>query len=635
MIQQTKALLEERHVRRAAIIDDAYDVEPAPDDIESGRWDRFFDDVALEPGTEDALRDTYGAEAYNTADVTALRRDARFVIAVWALRASSAAATELFSEFERLQERKRSDLHPLQVLLDELGVSYDLLGRAVTTQLTDTQIIFLDLFLGPDVSGPDGDTSVHAALDRVRAIVGPRRASPPTVILMSANPRVEELGRQLRDDAELLGCQFRIVRKRDLGDRPGMAERIYDLIAAYPDALKLNQFILSWDDALKDARVKFLRTIRSLDLADYANLQALTLEAERTQLGDYVIDLYDLLLHSIVESDERLIRSAKALNDIVARTPGQFMPPPEVVPMMDGAMFYHEVRTRVGREGAAAEDIRLGDVLLGPAATTPPAGAAESTTGQHDAYVVISQECDQQHRDVDRVLLLQGVAVPYSWRQHGKAKRTRPRTPVMLVADAKYMIEWNLLQPETWLMPEVTRRLTDGGYRVVRRFRTPFALSLQHAFTGGLSRVGTLAALPARFDAAVRVYVRTRSGDASLVVEAAATGEDAVCLVGRTEKSDLKEWLLLSDRFHAEFREKLGEIDGTTLPNAVVAARDDPEFYRALRAGLEFARDRDGFRPLKDTKHNIVQVLTSTRVTAREAWPQTVTALVAIEIDIE
>src|SRR5262249_49999243 len=151
-------------------------------------------------------------------------------------------------------------------------------------------------------------------------------------------------GPRLRDEAELLGCQFRMLRKNELGNAERIAERLYDLVLTYPDALKVNAFLLAWDAALNGSKAKVLKSIRTLDLADYANLQALVLEAEKEPVGDYVLDLYDLHLHHVLEGDEHLIRTAKLLNEINwdDYPPAQFMPSPELIEMMDGALFQNE-----------------------------------------------------------------------------------------------------------------------------------------------------------------------------------------------------------------------------------------------------------------------------------------------------
>jgi hypothetical protein len=617
MIEETKALLRERNVTRAVIVDDAFDVQPRFGDIEGIRWDRFFDDMTDDD--EASLKTSYGTAGYDTQDSSQLRRDTTFISVAWLLRDTSAAARALFEDFEQTQERKRSDLAPLLKLLEELGLSCEVSGRDGTEKLADAQIIFLDLFLGRE----DDADAVSLAIERVRHVIASRGVSPPSVVLMSASPHLSELAPQVRDQAELLGCLFRTVRKTALQDAEATAEQIYDLVFAYQDAVKLNTYVLAWDEALTEARTRFLRTIRTLDLSDYSNLHELTLKAEEEQVGDYVVDLYDLHLHSVVEGQEALLRAAKALNSIEggSQPPGQFMPNDQVVKMMDAAMFFNETRTRIEVEDSGAGAVHLGDVFMAP------------TAGDQQpryAYVVLSQACDLQHAEVDRVLLLRGVMQPYAWKQHVRAKVTR--TPVMTVGDERFMIDWDPLAPETWLLTDLERKVTREGFKCVRRFRAPFALSLQQTFIGKLGRVGTLAALPARFEAGVRIYVRPTTGDPLLLAETPRDAGHAVCLVGRT-KNDLKEWLLIDETFLAEIRAKLSELDDQTLRTDVAAARSAPQFFRLLKRGLEFRRgDKDGAKPLKDSAFDVVQIYTTHRISANLGI--TVRPIV-IEIDAE
>jgi len=624
MIEETKALLSERGVTRAVVVDDAFDVRPCLGDVDDAKWDRFFDD--LTDADEARLRESFGAAEYDAHHPSQLRRDAKFISVAWLLRDSSAAARDLFEDFEHSQERKRSDLAPLLKLLDDLGISYDVSGRDGTTKLADAHIIFLDLFLGRE---EDAD-AVSLAIERVRQVVSTRRAAPPTVVLMSASPRLGELASQVRDRAELLGCLFRTVRKASLNDMAATAEQIYDLVSAYQDALKLNAYVMAWDNALTEARKQFLNIIRTLDLPDYSNLHALTLAAEKEQVGDYVVDLYDLHLHSIVEGQEALLRAAKALNSIEGDLPpGQFMPPDQVVNMMDASMFYNEARTRIEGEARGAADVQLGDVYIGP-----PVGekeAPENAQPERYAYVVLSQACDLQHGAVDRILLLRGVARPYAWKQHVRAKTTR--TPIMVVGDERFMVDWDPLAPETWLLEDLTRKITIEGYEFVRRFRMPFALALQQSFIGHLGRVGTPVALPARFVAGVKIYVRPVTGDPVLLASASRDTERAVCLVGRT-KHDLKEWLLLDARFLAEIRARFDELGNDSLRKDVAAALAAPQFFRLLKRGLEFGRGkRDGAKPFKETPaFDIVQIFTTPRISEREG---DIARPIVIEIDAE
>lgn len=638
MIDLVKALLQERQVTRAVIIDDAFDDRPRSGDVDDALWDRFFDDLVAEDET--VIVQAYGADAYEQRDPTELRRDQRFINVVWDARSTVKTARVLFEEFERTQDHKRADLEPLRRLLEQdLSLTCGTVGRDQSPDIADANIIFLDLFLGL----LEGEEAIQRAIERVKGVVAERRTAPPSVVLMSASPRLAELGPRLRDEAELLGCQFRMVRKSDFGDTETMAERLYELVLSYPDALRLNAFLLAWDTALNKAKTEFVRSIRTLDLADYANMQALILEAEGEPVGDYVLDLYDLHLHNVLEGDADLVRAAKALNAIgwEEYPPAQFVPSAEAVGIMDGALFHNQLRTTVEMEiDANPAAARLGDIFLGPAGE-PGAGVE----GQQDApvapparhaYVVLSQACDLQHGEADRLLLLRGTIQPYSWKQHD-SKVQGPRTPIMRVDDEYFAVEWDILAPETWLLDDLPRRL-DQGYRRVRRLRTPFALQLQQSFIGRLGRVGTLTALPARHAVGVRVFLRNRAGNAELLAEAAVDRGDAVCLVGRTERNALKEWLLLSERLQDEIRRNLRGVDLDNLPVGapqIAVVRDDPEFYRRLKRGLLLNRGSSkGTKPFKDTPQDVVQILTRPALEPGAPVDRSFHPII-IEIDIE
>jgi hypothetical protein len=490
----------------------------------------------------------------------------------------------------------------------------------------------------------EDDEAVRRAIERVKGVVAQRRTAPPSVVLLSASPRLTELGPRVRDEAELLGCQFRMVRKSDLADAEATAEKLYELVLSHPDALRLNAFLLAWTTALEKAKAEFVRSIRTLDLPDYANMQALILEAEGEPVGDYALDLYDLHLHNILEGDADLIRAAKALNEIRwdEYPPAQFMPSTEATDIMDGALFHNRIRTKVEAEiDANPKAARLGDVFLAPepdrrGAADGPQGAIAGTRDRY-AYVVLSQACDLQHGDADRLLLVRGKVQPYSWKQHG-SKSQGPRTPVMRVgAEYFFTVEWDVLAPETWMLDELPGRL-DQGYQRVRRFRMPFALQLQQYFIGRLGRVGTLAALPARHAVGVRVFLRTRAGNAQLLVEAAMDGGDAVCLVGRTEKNALKELLLLSEKLQGEIRRNLRGVATDDLPVGapqVATLRDDPAFYRRLKRGLSFSRESSkGSKPFKDTPYDVVQILAQRTLEPSGVADRSLHPII-IEIEIE
>jgi hypothetical protein len=604
MIEQVKQLLAEQQFTIAAIVDDAFDDMPQTGDISKALWDRFFDD--LKDADHSKFSETY--DQYDAKDPSELSRDPAFLRAAWQLQDELKPARALFVEFIEVRQNKRGRLIPLQSLLVEgLGLTCATYGRDGHEAIDAANIIFLDLFLGY-VEGP---AAVDQAIERIKAVVDRRRDCPPTVILLSESPQLHELGPTVRDRAELLGCQFRMVRKSDLGDAETMVERLYELAVSRPDSLKLNGFVLSWDRALTGAREKFLSSIRTLDLPDYANMNALILEAEEEPVGDYILDLYDLHLHSILEGDTGLVRDAKQLNEIDWKEypPAQFMPSAESDRMMDGALFHHGDRTRIEAEiDANPKAARLGDVFLAMATTVAAKEGSPEHVEQH-AFVVLSQACDLQHGNTDRVLLLKGSVHPYE-RPAKKLGGNGIRTPIMMVDGKKYSVDWDPLAVETWIVEDLPTKLAAGLKRV-RRFRTPFALQLQQAFIGRLGRVGTLAAMPTRQCVGVRIFLRGKSGT-TLLAEATVDQDLAACLIGR-DKSKPIEWLLLSEKLVDLFRKELRNVDpdefvnGTPSPRTL---RDDPAFYRKLKAGLAMkSESTTGEKPLKGTAFDVVQIV--------------------------
>ncbi|MGY8666997.1 hypothetical protein Q3C01_32210 [Bradyrhizobium sp. UFLA05-109] len=657
MITEVKVLLDNLNFSKAAIVDDAYDDLPEVSSLNERAWARFFDDIS--DNEESLLRAAFGEAEYDQADPDALRRDPRFVTTAWQQRGQlGRAAGELFQDFERDRSSKRSVLEPLEALIsNDLKLSCTMLGSKQDDAIGDAEIVFLDLFLG----ATEDEAAVERGIRRVREVIERRRTKPPLVFLMSASSRLDELAPKVRDEAELLGCQFRTIRKSELANGSTALERLYDLAVCYPDSQRLNHFVSEWASALKKSQESFLKTIRALDLPDYANTQALTLDAEGEPVGDYVIDLYDLFLHKVIEGQSGLIRAAKDLNNIKwdEYPPAQFMPSDSLMEMMDGALFYDEERTRIETEIAGdPQFVRFGDVFLSfapppiaaavaPVGTPdsakeqagtvpPPAGGAEAVQGPPSpsryVYMVISQSCDLVRGGADRVLLLRGVANPLSWRQHSNAF-SKPRTPVMSVGDLRYVIDWDILSPETWLLNDLPNKLASE-VTLIRRFRLPFASQLQQLFLGNLGRIGTLPAVPSRYPAALSIFLKTSEGKAKLVHQCPMHSGEAVCLVGRSKK-ELKEWLLLSAQARKNLRDIFADCKKSNPPKNAqkfLDAVDDPSFYRALTAGLEMRRNGVE-RPFKNKPFDFIKVSTKGETKEDDVMNNDVVLIIEVELE--
>ena len=103
-------------------------------------------------------------------------------------------------------------------------------------------------------SSTEDEGAVDRGIRRVREVIEKRRTRPPLVFLMSASSRLDEFAPKVRDEAELLGCQFRTIRKSELANGSTTLEQLYDLAVCYPDFQRLNLFVSEWEAALKNGR---------------------------------------------------------------------------------------------------------------------------------------------------------------------------------------------------------------------------------------------------------------------------------------------------------------------------------------------------------------------------------------------
>jgi hypothetical protein len=95
------------------------------------------------------------------------------------------------------------------------------------------------------------------------------------------------------------------------------------------------------------------------------------------------------------------------------------------------------------------------------------------------------------------------------------------------------------------------------------------------------------------------------------LVEASADQNKAACLVGRTDKNALKEWLLLEESLYIAFRQALRDVHDDDLPTgtpSLKTLRDDPAFLRRFKKGLPINRAAARWKPFQGTQHDVVQI---------------------------
>ncbi len=544
------ALLASNEIRTALLVDDAYDVVPTAADlsmIESRDWTQFFDDL-----TEDdrvIILKKYPSFDEETAQVSCSRDD--FVECVWELKDQLSAGTGS-RLFERYMTDSSLDLERLALLtrrLEAVGLCVTKTGRDCHTQAMSADVIFIDLFLGTSQNPSDMDTSIG----KLAAITGLRVDCPPLVVLMSSSSRLLQHRSTFRDRTGLFASGFRVMRKADILE-DGFVERILGRMAFHKnDSAKMIRFVNAWRTALEQASLRTTQLLRTLDLPDYAQLNALLLLEEEAPLGSYLVDVFDRILQHEVESESMIINAAKELNEIDTSN----YPPPYIGESPDLQHFVYrsqfQNRARLELSGSLECRVGFGDLLisipLGDVKKEEPLQAAVTRfleTTEDRVFLVLTPACDLQRKKAKRVLLLVGKLNPLTAADWYAKNQEHPnRTPVIEFANGdRKWIAWDMKHVET-ISLEYLEHLLDkaGGVALAARLRDSHAIELQQKLLSDLGRVGLTAPMPATF--AVKIALHLPGTDSKLfrVDIPEIEGEPSICFVGK--RKNLQETKLI------------------------------------------------------------------------------------------
>ena len=603
MLEELKQVLAREGITTAAIIDDVYDDTPTVQDIDNESWSFFLDDES-----DDEV--TIITEGYGVSDPESrwdqLRNDDNFIRFLWEHRGESEVFQTLFSSYLTNQVKGREQLEPLSSLLftdlELEGGTYD---SNQSEEAGQAQILFLDLFLGAH----QDQTAREKAMNRVKAIVDPRRESPPIIVLMSSSTRLPAMRDEFRDEAGLLGCQFRTMQKSLLEEPEALQELLYRLTASYKDSLLLSSFLELWQQALLDATSRFMKTARRLDLRDYADLQTLVLNAEGELIGAYLLEVFGLSFQFELEEDARLSAAALKLNKMQWKDypAPHFLPAAVSSDIADGMLF------RSSKILEKSEPLQFGDVLFSTKVDALGQGAepiVNLANGERLALVVLTPACDIQHNYAKRLFFIAGVAKPSELLLH--KKQDALITPILIHDSTHYVVEWELGAPVSWVPSDFLKQLEAGVFERVRRFRALFSLQLQQRFASNLSRVGTPVIPPMQHLAGATISYRDKGGNLQKLLSIKTIDRQAVLLVGRDEEGNLLDHLMLDVESIGALRIAMRGVDVKNLPanqqekwTKAVASRD---LFAKMEQGIPYSRK--GIKdPFEGTEYDIVKVI--------------------------
>jgi hypothetical protein len=590
-MSELKDLLEKVEVRRALIVDDAYDQVPLPSDlsVEADEWTQFFDDLKNEDVA--TIRTIY--PRYDDARADELRTSEEFVATLWKHRNNfrEDLISPLFSRYESGTAADLEYLAELETRLAALGLVCIKAGRSFQEKAGEAHLIVIDLFLGSTQRESDSTLAVEG----LRTVIADRQSRPPLVILMSRNPRIDDKREEFRDRVGLFESAFRIIRKAELSDSGKLHRLLNRLASHYADSIKLASFLSAWNHGLNKACERTSRLIRRLDLADYAQIRQLLLSAEGAPTGSYLVDVFDRVLQHEIESETPIISAAIALNSLTSET---YPPPyvggsPNLQTLVHRSLFQH--RERLQLRGAEGSSVAFGDVLRRkPASSRIDASVSPATLPlvynslRTDVLAVLTPACDLQHQLAERILLLAGSLRPlqpsdWSYEEHPL------RTPVVELPDGHWWIKWNLKHIETLSHAELAQILApEGGFEIIARLREAHALELQQKLLSSLGRVGLIAPMPATFPMRVEVYLPDVSGSLVRLNIPALDHTAGVCYVGRAGQSDMRVVLsedVVEDILTAIEKHDLSLVH-TNAREAVTYLLRTGELLQALEQGV-------------------------------------------------
>jgi len=584
---ELRNLLAASGILKAVVIDDVFDDAPRPDELNEGDWSNFFDDLG-EPGNK-LLSELHAG--YEDASTDDLKASQEFVAIVWENRERlpRSASDHLFSEYESTKSAERTGLNTLVAALEALGLRCTTMGREFIEDAKEADLIFVDLFLGFHQSDDDMDR----AIQRVAELVKDRIQSPPLVVLMSRSPRLREKRNEFRDTAGLLGSTFRVVSKADLAKEGTLETMLTRLAKHYEDATRVAGFVHAWDSGLDQARKKFIRVLRRLDLSDLAQIRALLLDFEGQNLGEYLLDVADRVLQHEIEDDDATIAAALELNKIdLDRYPAPHLAgSPDLQELVHRMVFLHSDRLRLSETDGKVQ-LQFGDVLRWK--------TEDGRAFADDVSLVVSPACDLVRDGAERIVLLSGKLEslqPSNWSYKAGPVRT---AIVILPDEGRKWIRWNLKNVRTLSWNELDAFIgEDDRLNRIGRLREIYAIEIQQMLLADLGRIGRPANLPVPFPVAVSLfYVDTDCNARKLDVEEI---ESAACYVGRGESPQSVHRLVLTEQTCDHIEQALQTLGNDAVRESarasLAAVKEDRGFF------TRFERGEIEISPEKGTKY--------------------------------
>lgn len=361
------------------------------------------------------------------------------------------------------------------VTITTLGI-----GDVDNKGLTDVGVVFVDLYLHPDVAAtgePDqglAKAAIKKSLERVQPLMG----SNPSVILMSSHG---ERGKKEADayreslDDKIYASRFSFVDKGKVQTAKSgftldgeAADTLLDIFQSYKFGRGLSKALDHWLASSAVAVTSLGKEIRKLQLKDMAYLVQFRLSSEGQDLEEYLEWFFgECLLDQI---GHEIGPSSGIGDEDAAHIEGTIEPTEKV------ARMYHQVRIESARP-RPRKNFRLGDLYLDKA--------------KGDTVVaVMTPDCDLMlrkngKRGAQTLLTVAGELQKFE----------EPSTSMgdfIIVRDEPYNIVWNYKSVQSYAFKGAMERAGCSGddFEYLGALRPMYAQEIQAHLLNHLGRVG-------------------------------------------------------------------------------------------------------------------------------------------------
>jgi hypothetical protein len=502
-----KGLLRNNDIAEISIIDDAYQTIPTR--------------AALSEDTLAQLVQRIQSWEHPTAEFTALNlaieseADITDLVlqSIYPLRITSPEIQTWFTEFDNIQEQRRSVLRPLEGLL-RTELECNVLTLSPLSPIDPAhlpQVIFIDYYLDPRDEVANSLQLAKNIGERITTSFAEHQK--PFVILMSSKEALTDVMKsQFRDQAKFLGGMFYFIPKEKLKPDVTFLLRLAVLVRSLNDGRQIQEFVEAFERELNATSIKFTDKVRALSLEDYAYIQKLTLHGEGMPLGDYLLWLFGTYFaHLLFRTVHKQRRQLDAMRfDHIAESDS--MPSAEFLDLYSNVVAEEvdELGIHPRAKPAAPEgelgppDPHFGDVFL-----NDKKEVCMIITPECDLLYAPEEDADRKHQPEDTVFIIPGKLENMS-----PAKDEEDLVTLFFPLGGKtYQIKWQLKRVSSTPYGHLREYMEQGGFRRCARIRHPFATLVQTSFTSDLTRVAIPVAPPMLREVLVTVHCQDAAGN--------------------------------------------------------------------------------------------------------------------------